>query len=351
VFLKNEDSKGASKMYNSMANIFKSQGDYTRAIEFYSNSVSQAKVAKDDGSMAYANFNMASVFVDLEQYNKALDYAQSSLDYFKKIGLESNIASCYNLMGVISRTNDDQKGAFEYFMRAMQISKSNNFKDALSGAYVNIGDYFKYQGDYLTAMDQYQKSLRFYKELDYRVGVSKVLAKMGTLCNIENKHEQAWKYCQNGLLIAEEIGVMVQERDNCLCLSTASVGIGKDKSGLELKKRYVLLRDSLKNMDIQRESVRIDGQVAYDRYILEQKLEKDKEIALTALQSKKRQFLIYCLSGGGATLVLLALVLFKRFQIVRKARFKIESLKSLLVMIHDKAPEDQKKLIQLEFEN
>jgi len=65
---------------------------------------------------------------------------------------------------------------------------------------------YQERGDYASALQQYEQSLKIKEELGDRAGVAQSLHQVGMICQIQNKHAEAFENYMAALAIFAQIG-------------------------------------------------------------------------------------------------------------------------------------------------
>lgn len=113
---KNKDNEGIDIIYLYIGNIYAAQGDYRKAIEYFTIS---AEKFPDHQELIQS---IGNAYNNLNEYDKAMEW-------YRKLGMEniSNADTLYNI-GAMAYNKGDYQGALAYFKKATEIAA--NFADA-----------------------------------------------------------------------------------------------------------------------------------------------------------------------------------------------------------------------------
>ena len=155
--------------YGNMAGVYYYQGDYGRALEYYGKdlTISERVLGTEHPDTATTYNNIAGVFRAQGDYEKALEYYGKALAISERVlGTEHpSTATTYNNMAGVFYAQGDYEKALEYYGRAAAVSERVLGKEHPSTAttYNNMAGVFRAQGDYAKAQVYYEKALEVYK--------------------------------------------------------------------------------------------------------------------------------------------------------------------------------------------
>ena len=75
------DKRGISSCYNNIGNVYKSQGDYPKALEYYHKSLKIDEELGDKSGISTSYINFGMIYDIQGDYSKALKYFQKSLKF------------------------------------------------------------------------------------------------------------------------------------------------------------------------------------------------------------------------------------------------------------------------------
>ena len=148
-----------------IANIFDSQGDYPKTLEWYFKSldIKEKVLGNEHPSTAQTYNNIAVVYRRQVDYPKALEWYFKSLDIQEKIlGNEHpSTAETYNNIAIVYSGQGDYPKALEWHFKSLDIKEKvlGNEHPSTAQTYNNIAIIYSSQGNYPKALEWYFKSL------------------------------------------------------------------------------------------------------------------------------------------------------------------------------------------------
>ena len=199
--------------YNNVGGEYKMQGNYSKALEFYTKAlVIWEKVAgKEHPDVAKANINIGSVYYLQGDYVKAFDYFSKALTIQKKtLKMEHpDIAVNYSHLGGNYAAQGNYLKAFEYYNKSLTIVKKIYGEEHFYTADLlnEIGCLFSGQGDYSKALEYHFKSLAIReKVLSYEhPSVATSYNNIGITYQKQGNITKAVEYYSRALLIYEKL--------------------------------------------------------------------------------------------------------------------------------------------------
>ena len=157
--------QSVSVLLNNMAGVYEDQGDYEKALEYYSKDleISEKVLGSGHPSTATTYNNMAGVYKAQGDYEKALEYYDKALEVRERVlgSGHPDTAATYNNMAVVYQEQGEYEKALEYYGKALEIVERTLGNDHPSTAttYNNMAGVYKAQGDYEKALEYYGKAL------------------------------------------------------------------------------------------------------------------------------------------------------------------------------------------------
>ena len=157
--------RSISVLLNNMAGVYKAQGDYEKALEYYDKAlkVKERTLGNDHPSTATTYDNMAGVYQEQGDYEKALKYYGKALEIVERtLGNDHpSTATTYNNMALVYQYQGEYEKALEYYGKALEIVERTlgNDHPYTATTYNNMAGVYQAQGDYEKALEYYEKDL------------------------------------------------------------------------------------------------------------------------------------------------------------------------------------------------
>jgi tetratricopeptide (TPR) repeat protein/serine phosphatase RsbU (regulator of sigma subunit) len=200
------DKQDIAATLNNFGIIYKNQGDYAKAIDYNTRSL---KIREEMGykkGIATSLNNIGVIYDEQGDYAKAIDYYTRSLKILQEMGDKQGLAASLNNIGTIHKIKGDFAKAIDYHTRSLKIQEEMGNKKGIAASLNNIGIIYKDQGDYAKAIEYYTRSLRIRAEIGDKQDIADALNNIGTIHKNQGDYAKAIDYYTRSLKILEEMG-------------------------------------------------------------------------------------------------------------------------------------------------
>jgi tetratricopeptide (TPR) repeat protein len=342
------DKKGMAISLNNIGNIYEEQGGYNKAIDYYFKSLKIKEEIGDKEGMSVSYNNIGVVYQEQGDYNNAIDYFSKSLKIEEEIGNKKGIARSFNNIGLIYMQQGDYGNAINYYSKSLKIKEKIGEKKEMAVSLNNIGSIYNKQGDYDNAIAYYSKGLKIDEEVGNKKGMAISLNNIGSIYKEEGNYEQALDYNNRSLIIAQEVGAALATRDAANSLYQTHKKLGRHQDALQMYELFIETRDSLESEANQKAVIRQEYKYTYEKQAAADSVKnaeaaKVQNALLTAeqaekkrlksesnrqkLENKNQQQQAYFLYGILGLALLFGGFIFNRFKVTQKQKGIIESQK------------------------
>ena len=357
------DKKGVAKSLNNIGMIYMDQGDFAKAVDYFTKSLTINEEIGDKIGMAKSFNNIGIIYYVQGDYETATDYYTNSLTIEEEIGDKIGMSRSFNNIGLIYKDQGDFAKAIDYYTKSLTIQEEIGDKIGLATSLNNIGTIYMNQGDYETATDYYTNSLTIYEEIGNKQGTATSLNNIGLIYNHQGDYAKAKNHSLRALSIAQEIGAAKETKSASEALTQAYKKLGNYKESLAMYELFITMRDSINSEENQKEVIRQELKYNYEKQTDSIAIEQSKkeELALAEQQRKEdiatkeneKKNLIIAAGAGGLGLVLIfTFFVINRLRVTRKQKSIIEAKKTEVeqqktaVETAHKETERQKHLIE-----
>ncbi|MGP8214227.1 MAG: tetratricopeptide repeat protein, partial [Bacteroidia bacterium] len=296
--------------------------------------------------------NIGIVFKQQGDYTKALDYYLRSLKTAEELGNNRIISACYGNIGVIYWAQKNYSKALEYQMKDLALDQKVGNKQGIAEDLDNIGIIYHDKGDYLKALDYDNRSLKIYHELEEGKGVAINLINMGEIYIEQKNYKNAKSALDTALHISTELGEIELAKSTYSNLSALDSAIGNYKEAFIDYKKYVYYRDSIINATNTKRSVQAEMNFNFEQKQAAEKAEQDKKDAVNEQERKKQVIIRNSFITGFLLMIALAFFIFRGYRqkqrtniIITKQKEEVEKQKDIVE--HQKElVEQQKELVE-----
>jgi len=166
IYEKMRDLTGLRRVYNVLGSVYRYQGDYQQAINYYARSYEISKQQGYDRGVGTALNNWGLVHRLKGDLELALDFYHRSYQVKKRIGNKKSIANYYNNAGIIYLELDSLDKAYSFFCKTLDLRKEIEDRKGLVSIYHNFGDYAIKRENYPEAIKYLNRGLAIAEELN-----------------------------------------------------------------------------------------------------------------------------------------------------------------------------------------
>ncbi len=377
--------KHEANSLNNFGLIYFNQGDITKALNYFVESLIIRKEIGDKNGIANSQFNIASNYYRQGNIEKALEYYRQSLKIHEEIGNKQQIAILLTNIGVVYRDQADVTKALEYYTKSLNILQEIGNKEELGILLNNIGVTYQDQLNIPKALEYYFKSLKIHEDILDKNGIANVLYNIGFVYKIQNDISKAFNYFDRSLKIQEEIGnkrgitnsltsigaIYLKQKNysNALIYCSKSMRIAKGlafpenirnaanqltqiykatgdyKNALINYELFIQMRDSINNQETKKASIKSQLKYEYEKKAAADSVLIAEEKKLTSVKLKQEKTQRYYLYGGLGLTVLFGIFMFNRFRITQKQKNIINEQKTIVENQKHIVEEKQKEIL------
>lgn len=319
---------GMARPHNFIGVAYNYKGDRLAAYEAYAKALEIATLQKDTLQIAHAKNNTGRVFFDQGLLSRSYDYFLDAIPLFESLLDSTGMAYGYQSLANLYRTQKDYAKAEEYFQKALVIRlKLGNTRDIMS-AWVYMGRLYNESGKHDKATQCYLKADSGYSathdeinlaetriflaenfiESDQVADAEKVfqqgydviikssvlrfrprlLITLGKIEFLKNNYTKAKEHFNAGLETARAIKDLALQMEAHLYLSKVAGKQAKPSEQLSNYNQYLILKDSLKDLDVARQVERLQFELQIEKKDQENRLLKVNEERNNAIIKQQR---------------------------------------------------------------
>ena len=313
---------------NTQAVTLSIQGNYREAILYHNKSLKIREEIKDQFGIAGSLNNIGAIYSNQEDYTTALKYFTKSLNIKIKNGNKNGIANSYNNIGSVHENTNNFSEAIKYYKAGLNINKEINFDFGISNSLANLGSVYSSQKDYKKAIKYFSQALKLQEVGEDKRGLGNSLSGIGNVYNslgdsasriknislAKSMYLKAYHYNTKALRIAQEVGAVKEIRDASMDLYIHYKYNGNYKKSLEMHELYINTKDSINNIEAQRQVIRQEFEYQYEKQVAIDKVAYLKQQKLDELTLQYERYII----AGGFVLLLILVSVFLRIRFIKR---------------------------------
>jgi len=282
--------------------------------------------------------NLGGVYYQLGQIDKALETTKKCLTLSETIQDTTDIALNHLRLAMVYNDLNELDNGINHLMKARIFFKDLNNPAMLVYAESNLGKIFLKKQQLDSAFTHYQEAHVYAKVLGEQEEYITTLLAMANVKLEQNKLTEAQKYAEDALKGAQKNGYSNSEQKAYDILYKIALKKGKTREALNYRNAYILLADSLSNVEVKARVA--DLETKYET------AKKEKEIQELTFESelnsaklaKTRNELIIIVIGGVAIIAVLLLFFITKQKKVKAEReaqtLQVEALQKRFMELH-----------------
>lgn len=267
----NEELNNLNGISSTLSNIglsYREQGDLYSAIKNLNKSLVIAEKLKDSDGIKKCLNNIGLIYLDLDDLDNALaNFKKSTAIDSDEI---SNLGAMVNI-GIIYNKQEKYTTALKVFEKALKVYQKIGDKRGVSACLNNIGRAHLYLKDTTSAIQQLKQSINVAQEIQDENGISLSMFFLADIYFEMELLDSADLYSNKALAYAQKTGA-VKNIANAADLRYKILKLKREyKAALEMLELSNASNDSIKNVEAEREVIRLEFQYEFDKKILEEK--------------------------------------------------------------------------------
>lgn len=214
--------KGVAKSLNFIGVAYNNKAERVLAFQLYSEALKTAGADGDSTQLAYANINLARLFFEQGLLAKAFEHYVKGLAVFERLKDATGLAYNYQGLANLYTSQKDYIKAEHNYLEALKIRlRQNNTRDVMAA--------FMYMGRFYQASQQDDKAITYFLRADSagrvihdEINLAEINATIAKSYLFKNLLDQALARCTEGL------NVMLKKK-NVLILPQAYLTLGQIK--------------------------------------------------------------------------------------------------------------------------
>jgi len=245
--------QGQGNNFNNIGLVYYSIFDYPRSLEYYQKTLLINERTGNKNNLANCLGNIGNIYNELQDYTSALEYFEKALAISENLGNLRNVAgNLVNLGNVYTQLKNNKK-ALEYKQRALKINEQLGNQAGIANNLGNIGNVYIKLADYPAAMDYHERALAIVAKINDKKGLASSYSSIGNIHFLQQNYPLAHQNDMKALELANEVGHLPTASEALLQLSKIYEATGKFDSAYLAYHGHIILKDSINNVEKQRE--------------------------------------------------------------------------------------------------
>jgi serine phosphatase RsbU (regulator of sigma subunit) len=338
------DSMLLSNVLVNIGNAYVYQGKHTSGLEYFFKGLAiEEKLRVQNNLSKYFN-NIGLLFTYQKDYVKALEYTKKAIDLAEKKRDKEKIGTLYNNIGLIYMLMEKGDSAFIALKKGLERSEAVSDKYTMTLCLSNLAELVTQKKQYEEAFQYNYRSYLISKAEGYSDLVAFDLVTMGNIRIEQGYYQEAEKYLMEGYTLSKEINAKVITQDVLFLIAKVHQKMNNYQKAYDYFQLYSEAKDSLLNQENSKLITEMNTKYTTEKKEKEiELLKKNEEIQKLDLNRKKielnnQQVISTSILAGFLLLTIVAVLLFNRYRLKKKANEQLQAAYSLI--------EEKNKLIE-----
>jgi len=329
----------------NLGRLFFEQGLLSRAYEYYTKALPIFEVLKDSSGLCYTYQSLANLFKIQHDYAKAESHYLKALEMRLALHNTRDIMAAFVMTGRLYQTKKDEDKAIEFLLRADSAGHVIHDEINLAEIKTNLAVSYLNKGLLKKAELMCEEGLNTILKKDNVLILPQAYLTMGQIkFNMKNLAE-AKKYFDAALKVAMRTKDMTSKMDSYYWLWRLSEEGNNKTAILENYNKYLILKDSIKDLDLTRQVERIQFEIEIERKERENELLKaNSSINEATIRQQKLQNYILIIIVLFATI--LGLLQWRNLRARKKVNTKLSSQNNFIELQRNEISSQNEKLSQ-----
>jgi serine phosphatase RsbU (regulator of sigma subunit) len=325
-------SSGKANLNYEKGLIYYYKGEYDKSLECYLSSLSALELLYDDKlfhnntikkAIADDMHDIGKVYYRQHRFDKSLESYNNALKIYRELNYKTGIAGCYNNMaGVYDALKDFDKTLF-YLQEFLKIAEQIGSKSKIATGLNNIGLTYRTKGRYTEALIYLNKGLKMREEIQDIKGLAYSNTDIGTTYLEMKNPGKAIFYLFKGLQYAKQAHSVERIKESYEAIASTYAAADKYDKAYEYRILLSNLKDSLFDAESSKQMAEMTAKYENTKKQKEiESLASDKKLQDAELS--KQTFITRSVTGGGALVLVLALVAVRGYAHKKKANKELD---------------------------
>lgn len=338
--------KELAKPLNLMGLARKFNGDYKGAFQFQSKAIEIAEEQHDSAQLGYSYNNFGRLFFDQGDISRAYDTFLKAKEMFEIIDDKSGLAYVYRSLSDLYRSQSDYPKALDMSLQALKIRKDDGDPRAIISSLMELGTLYTEMKSKIDAARCFEKADSIAIKLDDKVSDAEIKIKYAEFLvnnDQEIKAEQLANSVYDFIERTKNVRLLPQalllkgivnyrkgelnsaitffnrvisitekshldlQRDAYFYLSKIFEKQGKQAEATQATIKYLILKESLQNIELARQIEKLQFQLEIEKKELENEQLKASELQKEAIIKQQRLENVFLVVVAGLTTALFVL--------------------------------------------
>jgi signal transduction histidine kinase len=334
-----QDSVQLAYTNNNIGRLLFDQGLLPKSFNYFLTALKIFKTIHDSTGLAYANQSLANLYRIQHDFGKAEETHKVALAIRLKLKNPRDIMSAYMQLGILFQEANNLTSSNDFFLKADSIGVTMNDNINLAEMKILLAENYLKQGKIEVASRIGQEGFDIIEKNGNARMLPRAYLLMGKVNMATKKYAAARLNFASALQVSKETKSSEFQIESYFQLAQVANLIGNKQEGIVNMNQYLVLKDSVEDLDLARQVERLEFALQIES--------RDKENELLKVTQEndkvmiKRQQIMNILLG--VVVVLLSILAIVSWQISKRRRLTSEKLSLQNQQIHKHQAEIDKQ--------
>ena len=286
------DHTQLSHSYNMLAEVYRSQGNYEKALVYYDSTYQMDLVLLDTFYIAADLAMLGRINAKLGRNKESLYLLNEAFDLLDKDEHLSELSITYNALGLAYADMNDFPNASKNILKALEIAQQINDPHLITNRMINLCDLYSRFEKYDEGKVYCDRSLKLMDDSFEPTGHTMVYENLGKIYHAKKRYKEAEEYLNKALNIAKKGNMLPLMKDIYKSLATQNIEKGNPETAFNFMEMHQEISDSIFSLNAHVEANALKFKyesVKKEAEIKSLKLKNElKEKDLVALKTRQR---------------------------------------------------------------
>jgi tetratricopeptide (TPR) repeat protein len=268
--------------------MYKRMGDNHKALALFYKVLKLQEHLGDSLSMSATLVNMASIYQNLGKPDSVLKLHERALVITERHGPTPTLVVILTNLGNGYMRKKQMEKAFPFFQRAEKLAEEFGNGTRLATVYQSLIDFYREKDEFEKALEYQRKSAAIYEATGSRISKAINIYYLSTIYCVMGRLREARVTAEDAIQMLGNDKVPALRRDMYSDLSKIYSNQKKYERSLELYRRFIMLRDSLRDDSLSNALIAEQSRSAMERKELLLKNAGDKRLMAAQAEANSR---------------------------------------------------------------
>jgi len=322
-----QSEKKLAQSLVTLGAIYDYQAKNKEALANYKRAQQIFEKLNDTNGVAYALNNLGVLYYSQGDSAIGLAYLEKCMILHQKKGNNEELIWTLNSIGNIYVNKKNYKKALKLYQQALLIDEKIESKSGLAYTFKNLGNYYLKLNILDSALYYHQKDLELYTKLKGESGIALSNTNIGKVYYEKGNYKFAKQYGETAYSITKNLNLTLRTFEVAELLKDVYYKTSEYKKALYFTNLWIQLKDSMRNAETERASLRQRMQYEYNQKEVLSNEKHKQELQIASEREQKQKILTYSIGLGLGLVGIFLFFVFNRLQVTRKQKKVIEKQK------------------------